>query len=227
MKTSAEDAQHDKKKKEITHLCAPFLDCEFNVVFQDMDSFDCRGSKCEPLLSVQKAWSFTSKVEGGPISGMPHLITCTEGLIWVSLIEISYVLEADYHLTTLVECLEHTAQDKLSKTTSAILAAGDTVWCPFGYCPVILAIGPENDIRQNKNDELKYSSFVQYPLVDYNSWKSANGVVAAEVKSWLESGLARKLKAYKNNGSHVRKWLDALPVVACAVTETQKDEFVE
>ena len=67
--------------------------------------------------------------------------------------------------------------------------AGHSVWIPFVYIPIIVAVGP---IGKDSTDKEKYSltQYIVQPTIDTLSFLKAEPMVRAAVKAWVEKTLS-------------------------------------
>ena len=196
------------KQKVKTHVAAP-LDSYALAVESDEKTFGSKAVLKEPILVVQRAWAYTNKNEGNPMAGMPSIIQCTKGVIWVTMLDIEYILNFSKNLLTLHELLSCMETEQFAKHVSCILSPGSAAWCPAGYVPLVVAIGAEND----RVDELRYSAWVQYCILDAELAASMNRQVAVEMKSWWESGMEKGLKVFTASESCVQDFIKRLKAV--------------
>ena len=155
---------------------------------------------------MQKAWCFSEKIEANPSAGLPCFVTAATGLLWVSAVDIRMALDKQQGLETLREVLAKISAAEMDKVPSCILAPGDSIWCPLGYVPVVIAIGTETE--RQADDDLKFGSFTVLPVIGEKASKDVNPMVLAEVKAWLVNGIPRRLNVFKANGGPISKWME-------------------
>ena len=201
--------------KEKTHLATNFG--QFNIDLKDIIKPKCeKRLGVDPILVVQKAWHYADKVSDNPFVGVPSLIHCTSGLLHITLIEISYVIDCSQHLVSMRDHFNTMGAEEYKKLKSFIIKEGDSVWCPCGYAASVVAIGAESE----KDTKLKYSAFIQYAVLADEFAENLNPIVAAEIKSWITAGIAKGLKVYNSSKSAMTAWTDKFKV-AVAVPEDE------
>ena len=204
------------KHTEKTHVAAQLAAYKLHLKADGCDMFQYEETN-DPIMVVQKNWSYTNRMEANPYAGMPSFLTCCDGLLWVTSLNIEFILNSGKNMATVHELLASMGPDAMDKQASFILSPGDSIWNPAGFMPVVIAIGPEID---RADSAYKYGSFTQFTVTDSGMVANMRPLVAIEVKSWLESGIAKKLRVFDKNGAGIRKWLDEFP----KVVEAQKSE---
>jgi hypothetical protein len=114
----------------------------------------------------------------------------------------------DEGIATIDDFLKNVDADWISKQLCSFqVPSGSTVFCPFGYVPIVIGL---DDSAESADDDVL--AYVQAPLLDNTSVKTASNVVRAEVAGWIRKGIASGSFAMAPNAIMLQSWLDTWPV---------------
>ena len=92
-------------------------------------------------------------VECSPTTGLDTFITITHGYAIIALIRISSLTEFGESLEAIHSFLAANDGVYLTEQVTFGVSVGGAVWCPFGYVPIIVGVGPPD---ATKDAQAKY-----------------------------------------------------------------------
>jgi hypothetical protein len=131
--------------KKASHVAAPLPEFVFdpNHSEQAGEVFSSPG-QVKTFCVCGRAFSFQLKLESNPFVTVGSFITITHGYGLILFFLLSDAIDANYGLETFRDYLEQIPIEKVAKTIGFGVSPGNSVWCPFGYVPIIIGLGPKN-----------------------------------------------------------------------------------
>jgi hypothetical protein len=208
-----------KKKDDPTHLSAPLQAHDFPFNKPEADAIFEIDTKSDPIVIVQRPWSFSDKLEAMPYAGIPGFMTCASGFLWVTLVDLSSLADKELTIDNISMFLSKTTVPEFDKFFSAVLTPGKSIWVPMQFVPICVAIGDEND----KDSDMKMGSYYFMPVLDTLCLVYVSPIVLSEMKAFLTRGLEKKLKCVAINGKAISAWVSKFN---CDKNEQQKIDAI-
>jgi hypothetical protein len=125
--------------KKVSHVAAPLPEFVFDPNHSEAagEVFNSPG-QVKTFCVCGRAFSFQLKLESNPLVTVGSFITITHGFGLILFFLLSDAIDANYGLETFRDYLEQLPIEKVAKTIGFRVSPGNSVWCPFGYVPVII-----------------------------------------------------------------------------------------
>ena len=167
------------------------------------------------ILVSAKNKRFSFKIESLPFAGTPGFLQCVLGAHMVAILPVASLLDTEGgSIEAIGTYLGQMGDEFLERQLQIVhLVRGGAVWVPPGYVPIV--IGVDGQLDRRKKEELAVSSFLWHGMLTLGQKLTAE--VSAEVKSWIEKAIARKLNSLTgDNQKALQQYADGLKLAIAA-----------
>ena len=113
------------------------------------DMFQIAGH-CQPCHVTQKSWHVKLALECSPSLGLGCFATVTHGFLLVMILSVSQIVDYGYGIDTALDFLENQDKSFFEGQAAFAVSVGNSVWCPFGFIPICIGIGPSDNTKAMK-----------------------------------------------------------------------------
>jgi hypothetical protein len=197
---------------------------DHNIAWNDPDSktkeFDMFLQRCTPMLSVQRNYIYSGDIENNPLRGFGFMLTVVTGHFFVVALDLEDVIVKGRSIETLPQYMDDIGYRGLRKSPHFGVAAGETLWIPFGFVAVTMGLQSPTNLDE---DEV-FSSYIANYCLDMAAAKRSNTCVRTEISAYTAKAIAKGLKVLKNNGKVLLDFCAAASVDDLKVTEADEDD---
>ena len=155
------------------------------VAFPPLDNILACNEGLTATLTIQDRWSYHLSVSSHPLAGVPTLLTVVKGFAMIAVVDFNLALSQSFGFDDIPAFLAFLNNQVL--TMLCVCGPGDSVWCPYGHVPIVIALGVDDyDTDNQKLFDCAYTSL--YFLI--NDDIPQNGPLASEIKAHLTRGIA-------------------------------------
>ena len=155
------------------------------VAFPPLDNILACNEGLTATLTIQDRWSYHLSVSSHPLAGVPTLLTVVKGFAMIAVVDLNLALSQSFGFDDIPAFLAFLNNQVL--TMLCVCGPGDSVWCPYGHVPIVIALGVDDyDTDNQKLFDCAYTSL--YFLI--NDDIPQNGPLASEIKAHLTRGIA-------------------------------------